>query len=155
MYARKFADEILTTRIIPGNQISSRLCAFALPCKILAKRTDPRARACARSRTYAYALSRPVIENRKSRSVAFCDGTVTDSANEHKNGRTYLPLVDPLQFARERAQKKRDADTIWRAVIIAIIIGASRRIAPNTAFICESAWRYDIFHQTFCCNRIF
>jgi len=113
------------------------------------------------------------MENRRIGNHTVCRflqwHSAADSANEHKNSRMYLPLVDPFQFARARARtreralmpqkkkrgkkkpKTRYADTIWRAVIVAIIIGAE---SPNIASICGSPRRYDIFQQAFCRNFI-
>lgn len=99
--------------------------------------------------------------HRESRCVAFCDGTMPrfEQTSIKMAARTCLPLrlsVPIRARARARAdaakkrkkkkeKKKRNADTIWRAVIVAIIIDASNRRAKYR-FANQSRWhRYSSF----------
>jgi len=54
------------------------------------------------------------MENRRIGNHTVCRflqwHSAADSANEHKNSRMYLPLVDPFQFARARAHARAGAD---------------------------------------------
>jgi len=110
------------------------------------------------------------MENRRIGNHTVCRflqrHSAADSANEHKNSRMYLPLVDPFQFARARERalmpqkKKRGKKKIKNEICRYHLARGHRRdyyrrgIAKYRVHLWITPIQYDIFQQAFRRNSI-